>query len=460
MKKYAAFFFFFFICCILCAQPWPRQEQLIVDNNKQITDANVSLFSLHSDYDFPYIIPSKANITEKLIRIASFLERSTMKEFIDPGTGKPITDFKKLPPDFKSGESDFRPYSYEWGVTYSGMLQAAAATKNDLFLNYAAKRLQLIANAWPRVEIHYKTQPSSYQPFLHSLFRPHNLDACGAMCAAAIRMQMTDPNHNWRPFIDNSLDFITSKQHRLADSTLARNHPYENTLWLDDLYMSIPALAEAYRLTGRPQYIDDAATQVLNFAKRMFVAETGLFMHGWVESMEHNPRFYWGRANGWAILAVCDLLDVLPSSHPKYNEILSLFKKHCEGLLKVQSGKGMWYQLLDRNDSYLESSCTAMFVYGFARGINKGWLDGKSFGAAAITGWNALSDQINNMGQIENVCVGTSVAFEPAYYYNRHVHPYTAHGYGPVLLAGSQMIQLVKDFKIIQESTIYFHNSK
>ncbi len=109
------------------------------------------------------------------------------------------------------------------------------------------------------------------------------------MCAAAIRMQMTDPNHNWRPFIDNSLDFITSKQHRLADSTLARNHPYENTLWLDDLYMSIPALAEAYRLTGRPQYIDDAATQVLNFAKRMFVAETGLFMHGWVESMEHNP---------------------------------------------------------------------------------------------------------------------------------------------------------------------------
>ncbi len=128
--------------------------------------------------------------------------------------------------------------------------------------------------------------------------------------------------------------------------------------------------------------------------------------------------------------------------------------------MKVQSGKGMWYQLLDRNDSYLESSCTAMFVYGFARGINKGWLDGKSFGAAAITGWNALSDQINNMGQIENVCVGTSVAFEPAYYYNRHVHPYTAHGYGPVLLAGSQMIQLVKDFKIIQESTIYFHNSK
>ncbi len=133
MKKYAAFFFFFFICCILCAQPWPRQEQLIVDNNKQITDANVSLFSLHSDYDFPYIIPSKANITEKLIRIASFLERSTMKEFIDPGTGKPITDFKKLPPDFKSGESDFRPYSYEWGVTYSGMLQAAAATKMICF---------------------------------------------------------------------------------------------------------------------------------------------------------------------------------------------------------------------------------------------------------------------------------------------------------------------------------------
>lgn len=382
-----------------------------------------------------------------------------MKEFIDPKTGHVITDFKKMSPDFIFGETDFRPYEYEWGVTYSGMLKAAEVTRNRKFWDYTDKRMGLIARSWPVVK-EYQKKDKNYRSALHRLFNPHDLDTSGAMCAAAIRMQNTNPDYNLRPYIDTAIDFILNKQYRLDDGTFARNHPYKNTLWLDDLYMSIPALSEAYRLTGERKYIDDAAKQILNFAKRMFVEEKKLFMHGWVESMEHHPQFYWGRANGWATVSMCDLLDVMPTDHPQYNAILALFKKHCEGLLKVQSGKGLWYQLLDCNDSYLESSCTAMFVYGFAKGINRGWLDGKSFGGAAITGWNALSEQINNMGQIENVCVGTNVSFEPAYYYNRHVHPYTAHGYGPVLMAGSEMIRMVESFKIIQESTIYVHDRK
>ncbi len=125
-----------------------------------------------------------------------------------------------------------------------------------------------------------------------------------------------------------------------------------------------------------------------------------------------------------------------------------------------QSGEGLWHQLLDRNDSYLESSATAMFVYGFARGINRGWLDAKAYGPAALLGWNALGTQINNIGQIENVCVGTGVSYEPAYYYNRHVHPYTAHGYGPVLMAGSEMLALLDGFDIRQSTAIYFYDRK
>lgn len=432
--------------------------QLSMIHSQTITDANTSLFGLPSEYEFPYLIPEKENITEKLLHVAAFLENSTMKEFINGETGKPVTDYRNMPAAFKLGAGDFRPYSYEWGVAYSGMLQAAEATENRLFRDYAAKRLRLLALAWPKVS-EYDRQKGYNSP-LNRLMNPHNLDACGALCAAVIRMQTLDKECDWRPFIDIALNFISSKQYRLNDGTLARKSPYSNTLWLDDLYMSVPALAEGYRLTGKQEYLDDAARQILQFAGRMFVEEIKLFMHGWVESMEHHPRFYWGRANGWATLAMCDLLDVMPTGHPEYNEILNLFKKHCEGLLKFQSGKGMWNQLLDRPDSYLETSATAMFVYGFAKGINKGWLDGKSFGAVAITGWNALSEQINDRGQVENTCVGTSVAFEPVYYYNRLTHPYAAHGYGPVLMAGSEMIRLVENFKIIQESAIYFYDSK
>ena len=47
----------------------------------------------------------------------------------------------------------------------------------------------------------------------------------------------------------------------------------------------------------------------------------------------------------------------------------------CRGVASRQSGKGLWHQLLDRPDSYLETSCTAMFSYSMAKGVNRGWLD-------------------------------------------------------------------------------------
>jgi rhamnogalacturonyl hydrolase YesR len=183
-------------------------------------------------------------------------------------------------------------------------------------------------------------------------------------------------------------------------------------------------------------------------------------MHSYVPSIAVHPELFWGRANGWAMLALCDLLEVMPENHPKYQCVLVQYQKFCFGLLKCQGKNGMWHQLLDRSDSFLESSCTAIFVYGFARGINKGWLDNKAYGPSTLLGWNGLSEQINNMGQIENVCVGTGVSYEPAYYYYRNVHVYAAHGFGPVLMAGAEMLTLMDKFEIIQKKSILFHDDK
>ena len=40
--------------------------------------------------------------------------------------------------------------------------------------------------------------------------------------------------------IDNFINYINIKEFRLQDGTLARNRPYPNTLWIDDLFMSVP----------------------------------------------------------------------------------------------------------------------------------------------------------------------------------------------------------------------------
>jgi unsaturated rhamnogalacturonyl hydrolase len=85
-----------------------------------------------------------------------------------------------------------------------------------------------------------------------------------------------------------------------------------------------------------------------------------------------------------------------------------------------------------------------MFVYGITRAINRGWISPVTYGPVAELGWNAISTKVNAQGQVEGTCVGTGMAFDYAFYYNRPTSPLAAHGYGPVLLAGAELINLVK----------------
>jgi rhamnogalacturonyl hydrolase YesR len=195
-------------------------------------------------------------------------------------------------------------------------------------------------------------------------------------------------------------------------------------------------------LTGDAAYFDDAVKQIAQFSARMFIPEIGLYRHGWVQEMEPHPAFHWARANGWAIIAMAELLDVLPDNHPGRAAVLEQYRAHARGLAAVQGGTGLWHQLLDRNDSYLETSASAMFVYAIGHGINRGWLDAKAYGPMVSLGWNAVAQQVNATGQVKGTCVGTGMGFDPMFYYYRPTHVLAAHGYGPVLLAGAEMITL------------------
>ena len=45
---------------------------------------------------------------------------------------------------------------------------------------------------------------------------------------------------------------------------------------------------------------------------------------------------------------------------------------------------------------------------------------------------------------MEHVCVGTGMAFDAAFYAYRPVHVMAAHGYGPVIWAGAELIRLLR----------------
>ncbi|MBQ5996633.1 MAG: glycoside hydrolase family 88 protein [Bacteroidales bacterium] len=409
----------------------------------RINDSNTALHALASDYKVPYGVSSDSAILAVLDRIYTYLDANSPAVITARNSEEEITDYSKIDDNTVLKAGAFRLTSYEWGVTYAGMLNLGDVTGIAKYTDYTVKRYKLL-NALAN----YSRQSGKVNNGVRTFISQGALDDCGSICAAMIKTARLDPANEQalRPQIEVFIDYIMNKELRLADGTFSRNRPQTNSLWLDDMFMGIPAVAQMGKLTGDRKYFDEAVKQIRQFTERMFVPEKGLYMHGWIESSPVHPVFHWGRANGWAILTMAEVLDVLPEDHPGYPFVLEQFRKHIKGIVSYQSSEGFWHQLLDRSDSYLETSCTAIFTYCIARGINKGWLDHIAFGPAAQLGWNAITTKVNEQGQVEGTCVGTGMAFDPAFYYYRLVSPMAAHGYGPVLLAGSEMLRLNRNF--------------
>lgn len=437
---------------------------LISCNRKpeQITDSNTPLHLLQPEYATPYEIPATEDITQVLKRIHAYLGANTPAQLIDVETETEITDFStiKTKNEIRFKQGDFRLISYEWGVTYAGMLLVGKATGDNTFTEYTLKRMQFILDLYPHILALEEENENVIHP-LHSVLHPQALDDAGAMCAAMIKTKQAGFQGNLDPIIENYIHYISYGQYRLNDGTLARNRPMRDALWLDDLFMAVPALAYMGMYSGDNTYFDDAVKQVLQFAERMFNPQRGLFMHAWILDMEEHPQFHWGRANGWAIMTMIELLEVLPEGYEGRDKVLNLLKKHIRGLANYQSAQGFWHQLLDRNDSYLETSATAIYTYAIARAINRGYVDAKVYGPMVCLAWNAVASKVNAQGQVDGTCVGTGMAFDPAFYYHRPISVFAAHGYGPVLLAGAEMIELIKNtFPKMNDSAIQFYSKK
>ena len=425
-----------------------------------VYDTNTPLHLMQPAYQVGYGIPESAQVKEVMDRVLHYIDSVTPVGLIDPSSGKEMNDISGISEQISFKPGEFRLTGYEWGVTYSGALAAYAATGDSAYRDYTFNRHKFLADVAPvyrKLHEDGKRIDGNIRPVIN----PRALDDAGAVCCSMIKAGLLDPSLPLRPLIDNYIDFILNKEHRLSDGTFARNRPQKNSVWLDDMYMGIPAVAWMGRLTGDEKYYDEACRQILQFADRMWMPDKKLFRHGWVESMEPHPAFHWGRANGWAILTMCEVLEALPEDHPQRDKILDLFRNHAEGLAALQHHDGFWHQLLDRPGTYLESSATAIFAATLAHGVSKGWIDAKAFGPVAFQAWHAVASSVNEIGQIEKVCVGTGMGFDPAFYAYRPVHVKAAHGYGPVLWAGAEILNLIgSQHSKLNDSAVQFYENE
>lgn len=423
--------------------------------DEEINDTKTPLHLLRPSYDTPYGELSSAQVREVLDRIFNYIDSVTPAVVYDKD-GKEITDYKKIKSGAYLNQGTFRLGSYEWGVTYQALLDASEKLGDGKYKDYVVERLRVLSESAPYFRKLLEKGETEAQ--MRQIAMPLNLDDAGAMGSAVARAQIAAPELNLGEIIDRYSDILENKTYRLADGTIARTRPHHNAVWLDDMYMAIPALVNLSKYRNDPRYLDMAADQALKFIDRMWVPEKNLFRHGYVEGLSEQPTFHWGRANGWAILTMSQLLDALPETHPARDKILSTFKKHVKGLAALQSKEGFWHQLLDRSDSYLETSATAIYTYCIAHAINEGWIEGITYGPVAHLGWEAVATKVTPKGEVEGTCVGTGMGFDPAFYYYRPVSAKAAHGYGPAIWAAAEMIRLLDStYPRSNDSAIHYY---
>jgi rhamnogalacturonyl hydrolase YesR len=217
----------------------------------------------------------------------------------------------------------------------------------------------------------------------------------------------------------------------------------EARYWIDDMYM-IPAVqVQAYRATGDAKYLDRAALTMATYLDKL-QQTNGLFFHG------ESAPFYWGRGNGWMAAGSAELLRSLPASHPKHKRIMMGYRKMMAALLEAQDPNGLWHQLIDKPDSWPETSGSAMFAFAFVTGVKHGWLDGKTYGPAARQAWLALVGYLDKEANLREVCVGTDkadkvvgpdLAAQLKFYHERPRAVGDLHGQAPMLWTASALLR-------------------
>ena len=178
---------------------------------------------------------------------------------------------------------------------------------------------------------------------------------------------------------------------------------YPDEMWLDGIYMAEPFLVRYGRMFAEPGFcFDTAVAQTLLVGERTR-AGGGLFRHAW--DADRNAAWadpatgvspeVWGRAMGWYVMALVDILAELPEEHPGYARLRDLLREAAGGIAaprtrRPASGTRSWTRAIGPRTGSRppRARCSSTRC---KRGADDGLL-GPAEAEVARRGWSGLAE--------------------------------------------------------------------
>ncbi|WP_381523335.1 glycoside hydrolase family 88 protein [Spirosoma soli] len=338
-------------------------------------------------------------------------------------------------------------WEYEMGVILQAIEQVWYRTSDDRYFNYIQKNIDRYVTADGDIRT-YKLDD-------------YNIDYVTPGRSLLMLAQQSLPGkEKYRKAADLIRKQI-AQQPRTKEGGFWHKKRYPYQMWLDGLYMAEPFYAEYSLIFNEPKNFDDIINQFVWMEKHARDEKTGLLYHGWDESREQkwaNPQTgkspnFWSRAMGWYAMALVDVLDYIPQTHPRRGEVVAILQRLMPAVAKYQDPKeGCWYQVTDKigqKGNYMEASGTGMFVYAMAKGIRLGYLPA-SMMPTARKGYegmlkNFISTDADGRIHLEKTVSVSGLGGNPyrdgsyEYYLSEPLRQDDLKGVGPFIMASVEM---------------------
>ena len=357
---------------------------------------------------------------KKVLNTACGLCDTMMRKFVDAG---------ELPPE--------KLFHYHQGVFLSGMMNVYSLTKEEKYYNYIKNWVDSIIQEDGSIDTYDPTRLDDIQPGI--LLYPIYKNTKEKKYRIALE-QLIDILRNWKK--NNAGGFWHKDCH-------------PNQMWLDSLYMAGPIQAEYASFSGETKFLDTAIEQVIIMYEHMYDENSGLMFHAWDESKEEvwadsvtgQSSEVWGRALGWYVVSILDILQFVPENHPKRGQLIDIEKKILSNIMKYRDNETkMWYQVVDKGEvegNWIENSCSCLFTAALAKAVRFNILD-ESFKSYVNECFEALDASVERNGEdilVKNVCVGTGV-MDYQGYIDRPTSVNDLHGVGAFLIMCAEVARI------------------
>jgi unsaturated rhamnogalacturonyl hydrolase len=239
----------------------------------------------------------------------------------------------------------------------------------------------------------------------------------------------------------------------------ANNDSRRNQLWGDGVFMVLPFLARYGTTFGDSDGFAsrETARQLEVYFSHLRDNQTSLLRHAynqdkdtsWADPVTGQSPMSWCRAMGWFGMATIEVLEFLPATHPRRQALIDILKFLAVGWEANQDkASGRWFQVVnmgDRSDNWTETSCSSMYTYVLSRAVERSYIDAH-YRDVAAKGWRGVLARISKGSDgrtnLTEICVGTNVGSNYAFYRDRPRATNDRHGLGAFLIMNEQMLRV------------------